>query len=173
MKQQESNFKYFVSIMLTLIGLITSGLGGLGVYLKDNSYSLFLLLHGKLTPEHVDFIPTLGAVILVFVLGILCVVCVVVLLFSMKKIWDETKAKYSIPNQAAFIELSDKVIKLEKQVNKLKSNLKKYKNNDRVLMRTFIIQKIKLLKAKEDRIKANLTNKENIQTNDNNDSYLS
>lgn len=38
----------------------------------------------------------------------------------MKKIWDETKAKYSIPNQAAFIELSDKVIKLEKQVNKLK-----------------------------------------------------
>lgn len=47
MKQQESNFKYFVSIMLTLIGLITSGLGGLGVYLKDNSYSLFLLLHGK------------------------------------------------------------------------------------------------------------------------------
>ena len=91
----------------------------------------------------------------------------------MKKIWDETKAKYSIPNQAAFIELSDKVIKLEKQVNKLKSKLKKYKNNDRVLMRTFIIQKIKLLKAKEDRIKANLTNKENIQTNDNNDSYLS
>lgn len=96
MKQQESNFKYFVSIMLTLIGLITSGLGGLGV------------------------------------------VCVVVLLFSMKKIWDETKAKYSIPNQATFIELSDKVIKLEKQVNKLKSKLKKYKNNDRVLMRTFI-----------------------------------
>ena len=91
----------------------------------------------------------------------------------MKKIWDETKAKYSIPNQAAFIELSDKVIKLEKQVNKLKSKLKKYKNNDRVLMRTFIIQKIKLLKAKEDRIKSNLTNKENIQTNDNNDSYLS
>ena len=91
----------------------------------------------------------------------------------MKKIWDETKAKYSIPNQAAFIELSDKVIKLEKQVNKLKSKLKKYKNNDRILMRTFIIQKIKLLKAKEDRIKANLTNKENIQTNDNNDSYLS
>ena len=91
----------------------------------------------------------------------------------MKKIWDETKAKYSIPNQAAFIELSDKVIKLEKQVNKLKSKLKKYKNNDRVLMRTFIIQKIKLLKAKEDRIKANLTNKENNQTNDNNDSYLS
>ena len=120
MKQQESNFKYFVSIMLTLIGLITSGLGGLGIYLKDNSYSLFLLLHGKLTSEHIDFIPTLGAVILVFVLGILCVVCVVVLLFSMKKIWDETKAKYSIPNQAAFIELSDKVIKLEKQVNKLK-----------------------------------------------------
>lgn len=40
-------------------------------------------------------------------------------------------------------------------------------------MRTFIIQKIKLLKAKEDRIKANLTNKENNQTNDNNDSYLS
>ena len=90
-----------------------------------------------------------------------------------QKIWDETKAKYSIPNQAAFIELSDKVIKLEKQVNKLKSKLKKYKNNDRVLMRTFIIQKIKLLKAKEDRIKANLTNKENNQTNDNNDSYLS
>ena len=57
--------------------------------------------------------------------------------------------------------------------NKLKSKLKKYKNNDRILMRTFIIQKIKLLKAKEDRIKANLTNKENIQTNDNNDSYLS
>lgn len=49
MKQQESNFKYFVSIMLTLIGLITSGFGGLGVHLKDNSYSLFLLLHGKLT----------------------------------------------------------------------------------------------------------------------------
>lgn len=185
MKQRESSLKYFVSAMFALSGIFFSGAGRFLLYLKDNRDNIELLTKGQLESQF-DFIQILSAMIIAAILALAGIICLIILLYCLRKIWKSSKTSinensifeseefkaYSkkvyqnirshnseILKQANIaIKLKQEIEVLKKEIDDVKLKIQKYENEDQALNHAYIVQKTNLMKAKTDKIKAELRN---------------